>query len=106
MKQGRPYHSSIRQNIIEILNIKGKACGYELHKIYMEIFPSATRESIYYNLRTGAKLGEFEVKEVKQESGEYSWGASVEKIYYTLGPKAQPKCDDRIKKWFEGRSKV
>lgn len=102
--RGRPFSSLIRQNLIEILNLVGKAYGYELHKIYLDIFPSATREVIYYHLRTGAKLGEFEV-EVKQEKGDYSWGAAVEKIYYSLGPKAQPKSDERVKKWFEERKK-
>lgn len=95
MARGRPFKSQVRQNIIEILNVLGKAYGYEIHKIYVQIFPNATREVIYYNLRTGAKLGEFEV-EVKQEKGDYSWGATVEKIYYSLGPKAQPRNDEIV----------
>ncbi len=102
MKRGRPFSSIVRQNLVELLNLIGKAYGYQLHKIYIELFPQVTREVVYYNLRTGAKLGEFEV-EVKQEKGDYSWGAVVEKIYYSLGPKAMPKGDERVKKWFENK---
>lgn len=104
MKKGRPFKSMVRQNIVEILSAVGKEYGYVIHKIYVQIFPSATREVIYYNLRTGTKLGEFEVFEVKQEKGDYSWGATVEKKYYSLGPKAQPRNDERVKKWIESRT--
>ena len=95
MKRGRPFRSSVRQNIIELLSVIGKAYGYQIHKIYLEVFPPCTRESIYYHLRTGVKLGELEVAEIKQEQGNYSWGGTVEKIYYVLGPKAEPSNDSR-----------
>lgn len=101
MKRGRPVKSDIRQNIIEILGGIGKAYGYRIHKIYNEIFPPCTRENIYYNLRKGVVLGEFEIKEIKQEKGDYSWGSTVEKKYYTLGPKAKPKGDKRVTEFIE-----
>ncbi len=103
MTRGRPVKSEVRQNIIEILNFMGKGYGYELHKIYNELFPQCTRENIYYNLRKGVLLGEFEVKEVKREKGEFSWGDFAEKTYYILGANAKPKGDERAKKFFEGR---
>ena len=103
MPGGRPVKSPIRQNIVEILSYLGKGYGYEIHKIYQSIFPSCTREVIYYNLRKGVSLGEFEIEEIKQERGEYSWGTVVEKKYYRLGKKASPKGDERVNKYFESR---
>ena len=101
MPRGRPVKSQIRQNVIEILNVLKRGYGYEIHKIYKEIFPECTREVIYYHLKKGLKLGEFEVDEVKQETGEYSWGGTVEKTYYKLGPNAKPTGDARVKEYFE-----
>lgn len=103
MKRGRPIGSLVRQNVVELLAVLGKAYGYTLHKAYLEIFPACTREVIYYHLKQGAKLGEFEVNEIKQEKGNYSWGTVVEKTYYKLGPKAMPKGDMRVKEWFAKR---
>ena len=100
MPRGRPTKSQIRQNIIELLAVMGRGYGYEIHKIYVQIFPSCTREVVYYHLRKGVKLGEFEVEEVRQEAGEYSWGTTVQKTYYKLGPKATPAGDDRVNAFF------
>ncbi len=99
--RGRPVKSEIRQNMIEILNVVGSTYGYKIHKFYNELFPSCTRENIYYNLRKGVKLGEFEIAEIKQEKGAYSWGTVVEKKYYKLGPNAHPRGDPRVKEFFE-----
>ncbi|MCX6708949.1 MAG: hypothetical protein NTW67_04880 [Candidatus Woesearchaeota archaeon] len=99
--RGRPVKSEIRQNVIEILNVIGSDYGYKIHKYYNELFPSCTRENIYYNLRKGVKLGEFELAEVKQEKGAYSWGTVVEKKYYRLGPKAVPRNDPKVKDFFD-----
>ena len=101
MKRGRPIGSEIRQNIIEILAVKGRGYGYEIHKIYITLFPPCTRENVYYHLRKGVSLGEFDIEEVKQEKGEYSWGTVVEKKYYKLGTNAKPKGDPRVKEYFE-----
>jgi hypothetical protein len=61
--------------------------------------------SIYYHLRKGLAIKEFEIEKIKKESGNYSWGGEAEKIYYRLGPAAQPKQDKRVKKFFEKSSK-
>ena len=102
MKRGRPVKSEVRQNIVEMLAIMGKAYGYEIHRFYNELFPACTRENVYYNLRKGVKLGIFEIAEIKAEKGDYSWGNIVEKKYYKLGPTAEPRGDDRVRKFFEG----
>ncbi len=101
MGRGRPIKSAIRQNIVEIINVKGELYGYDIYRIYREIFPSVTLRSIYYHLKKGISTGEFIVKEVKKEKGNFSWGTETEKIYYTLGPKAQPKGDQRVKEYFK-----
>ncbi|PIN76183.1 hypothetical protein COV18_00615 [Candidatus Woesearchaeota archaeon CG10_big_fil_rev_8_21_14_0_10_37_12] len=105
-KRGRPVKSEIRQNIIEILNVIGKAYGYLIHKYYSELFPACTRENIYYNLRKGVQLEEFELVEVKEEAGEYSWGSVVEKKYYVLGSKAAPRGNSKVREFFEGLNRV
>ncbi len=92
-KRGRPTHSLIRQHLIDILAVVGKEYGYRLHKLHSELFSPCTRELIYYHLRKGVLLGEFILIEVKQEKGDYSWGESVEKRYYTLGENAVVRED-------------
>jgi len=100
MGRGRPTQSEIRQNIIEILAVKGQAYGYELHKIYVKIFPACTREVVYYHLKKGIVLGEIVLKEIKKEKGEFSWGGVVEKKYYAIGPNAKPRGAPRVKEFF------
>ena len=97
--RGRPVKSEIRQNIVEMLSVEGPMYGYQIHKFYNELFPSCTRENVYYNLRKGLKLGEFEL-EVRKEEGQYSWGTVVEKKYYRVGPKAVVSGSERVKDFF------
>ncbi|MBS3125421.1 hypothetical protein J4211_04195 [Candidatus Woesearchaeota archaeon] len=99
-RRGRPVKSEIRQNIVEMLHITGPQYGYQIHKFYNELFPGCTRENIYYNLRKGVTVGEFELSEIKQEKGAYSWGTVVEKKYYKLGPKANVKGIPRVEEFF------
>lgn len=106
MPQGRPTGSAIRQNIVEILAVLGKGYGYLINKIYQDIFPSCTREVIYYHLKKGVALGEFVVEEIKQEKGEFSWGGVAEKTYYKLGSNAKPRGDEKVRKYFEKQKKL
>jgi len=99
-KRGRPVESNIRQNIVEILYFMKKGHGYEIYKVYRNIFPAVTMRSIYYHLKKGVETKEFKVAEIKKENGNYSWGGQAEKIYYTLGKEAKPKIDKRVKKYF------
>lgn len=102
MKRGRPVRSQIRQNIVEILKFMGEGYGYEIHKIYKEIFdPSPTLRVIYYHLRKGVSLGEFTIKIVKQEQGDFSWGPTAQKTYYSLGPQAKPQILAVVKEFFD-----
>ena len=103
MTQGRPIHSQIRQNVIEIIYFLKKGCGYEIYKIYRDIFPKITMRSIYYHLKKGLSLEEFKVEKIQVEKGDYSWGSSAEKVYYTLGKKAKPRIDERVKKYIENK---
>jgi hypothetical protein len=101
MARGRPVRSEIRQNIIEILYYLGKGYGYQICKIYPEIFPPVTQRSIYYHLRKGTQTGEISVNEIKEEKGDFSWGNVVEKIYYELGEAAEPKGEKRVKEFLK-----
>jgi hypothetical protein len=97
-KRGRPFNSEIRNNVLTILFYLGEGYGYEISKLYNKIFPKVTMRSVYYHLKKGISLGEIKMKEVKQEHGDYSWGTTVEKIYYSLGDKANPKDSEKAKK--------
>ncbi|MBN2457788.1 hypothetical protein JXB31_01510 [Candidatus Woesearchaeota archaeon] len=97
MARGRPIGSEIRQNVVDILYCLGEGYGYDIYRIYKQVFPKCTSEVIYYHLRKGAKIGEFQVNEIKKERGDYSWGSVAEKIYYVLGPEAKPRINNNIK---------
>ena len=99
MKRGRPVRSAIRQNIVEILHHLGEGYGYEISKIYNEVFPTVTQRSVYYHLRKGISTKEITIGKVEQEKGNYSWGPVVEKIYYGLGKSAMPKGEPRVKEF-------
>ncbi|MDP2628566.1 MAG: hypothetical protein Q8P15_01565 [Nanoarchaeota archaeon] len=105
MPSGRPTGSEIRQRIVEILYHKESGYGYDIYQTYRDLFPAATMRSIYYHLKKGLTTQEFMVKEIRKEAGEYSWGGMAEKIYYALGPKAQPKGNSQVKKYIENKKK-
>ncbi|MBD3202744.1 hypothetical protein GF327_00485 [Candidatus Woesearchaeota archaeon] len=100
-KRGRPADSNIRRNIVEILNYIKKGYGYEIYKIYRNFFPKVTMRSIYYHLNKGVELGIFKIENIEQEKGEYSWGESAKKIYYTLGKNAKPRGNMDLKEFLE-----
>ena len=101
MPRGRPVGSGIRQNIVEILYFLEKGYGYDIYRAYRELFTPVTMRSIYYHLRKGLQTNEFEVAEVRQEQGEYSWGAVVTKTYYKLGKAAKPTIKPEVKAYFD-----
>ena len=101
MPRGRPTQSTIRQGLIEILAVKVKTYGYALHKYYVQIYGPCTREVVYYHLKKGMDLGEFQIGEIKREEGTFSWGGVVEKKYYVLGPNAKPRGNPQVKAFFE-----
>jgi len=105
MPRGRPIKSEIRQNIIDILFHIEKGYGYEIFKIYREIFPICTLKVIYYHLKKGVDLGVFSINNVKQEKGDYSWGPVVEKTYYILGPSAKPRVNKRVSEYLKKKEK-
>jgi len=101
MRRGRPVKSQIRQNVVEILNYLGKSYGYQISKVYNEIFPQATQRVIYYHLQKGIQTKEIMVHKIEQEQGTFSWGSVVEKKYYTLGSKAKPRGDGRVEDFLQ-----
>ena len=106
MKRGRPLKSEIRQNIIEILHFMGESYGYEIHKAYLDLFPKASQRVIYYHLKKGAANQEFLLRNIKSEKGNYSWGETAEKTYYSLGTNASPKILEKVKEYFEKKKRA
>ncbi|MBR9690777.1 hypothetical protein GOV08_03775 [Candidatus Woesearchaeota archaeon] len=99
--RGRPVYSRVRQNIVDILYFLKKGYGYQIHKIYKQIFDSVSSEVVYYHLKKGVSLEEFEVVESKDEKGHFSWGNTVKKHYYKLGQNAKPTMNKKVKKYLE-----
>ena len=105
MKRGRPVKSTIRQNIVTILSFIQQGYGYDIYKIYRDVFPHCTQKSIYYHLKKGIATGEFVVQKIEKEKGNFSWGSEVEKIYYALGPSAHPGQNTALQSYFADRKK-
>ena len=99
--RGRPVNSMIRQNMIEILYFLGQGYGYEIYKIYREIFPSATMRVMYYHLQKGVELKEFKIAKIDKVEGNYSWGDKAEKRYYTLDENAEPRADEKVRDYIQ-----
>lgn len=97
MAKGRPVNSEIRQNIVEILAVIGEGYGYDIVKMYLEIFPKVSQRVIYYHLKKGLETEEFKISKIKKEKGDYSWGGVAEKVYYSLGSKAKIKFSKRVR---------
>jgi len=106
MTRGRPVHSKIRENIIEILFYMNKGYGYQISKFYNEIFPEVTQRSIYYHLKKGVMTQEIKAHRVKKERGFFSWGSYVEKKYYTLGRAASPKGNEMVEAFLKRINKI
>jgi len=103
MARGRPAGSAVRQNIVEFLHAIGEAYGYDIYKQYLAVFPKVTMRTVYYHLRKGLETGELRIARVERQRGEYSWGPEAERVYYTTGPKAQPRGDQRVKEYLATR---
>src|SRR3989344_5872746 len=101
MKRGRPFGSQVRQNIVDILHHMKRGYGYDIFKVYKAIFPLVTNLVIYYHLSRGKQLDIFKVDKVQIESGNYSWGNKAEKIYYSLGSKAKPTSNAKVKEYLD-----
>jgi DNA-binding transcriptional ArsR family regulator len=104
MPRGRPTKSQIRQNIVEILHYMGEGYGYEISKIYNEIFSPVTQRSVYYHLKKGIQTKEIRLHKIEVERGDFTWGSLVEKVYYTLGKQANPQGEIRVKHYLEKRT--
>jgi len=86
MRRGRPEGSEIRNNLSVIINRLGCSYGYELYKIYKQVFGDVKLRNIYYNLKKGVNKGNFVFIDIKRELGNYTWGAETERAYYAPGP--------------------
>jgi hypothetical protein len=106
MARGRPVGSKVRQNIIEILYFLGSAHGYHVYKVYKNVYPPVTLRAIYYHLKKGLETEEFIIAEIQKEQGDFSWGGEAEKIYYSLGNKAKPAIDKRLKLFLDSRPEL
>ena len=99
MVRGKKPGSAVRQRMVDILACLGNASGYDMYKVYRELFPKCTLRLMYYHMKKGVILGEFAVDKIQKVEGKYSWGPIAEKKLYKLGPKAHPNPEKRIKEY-------
>jgi hypothetical protein len=86
MPRGRPLKTDIRERIGLILSQVNFAYGYELFKIYKNVFGEIGLRNLYYNLKKGLQTGEFIIAHIEREPGSFTWGAEAQHIYYGAGP--------------------
>jgi len=98
---GRPEYSIIRERITDILYFKGPTHGYDIYKIYRELFGKVTARVIYYHLKKGLAKGIFKIAKIEKQKGEFSWGTEAERIYYELTERATPAADPKIRNYIE-----
>jgi hypothetical protein len=91
-KLGRKPKSQIRDDIIELLYHIKEAYGYELYKKYCKVYDKKVSiRSIYYHLNKGVELGVFNLKEIRDVKGDFSWGSGAKQVIFQLGANANPK---------------
>lgn len=74
---------SIRARIVDILK-EGPAYGYEIFKKYRSRHGNISMRLIYYHLKRGESEGLFEIGEIREMTGDFSWGVSSRRKYYQL----------------------
>ena len=73
-----------------------------MHKIYLGIVPSVSQRLIDYHRKKGADTKELVVKQYRSEKGNYSWGETAEKVYYSIGKVNQNvKVSKKVQSYFE-----
>jgi hypothetical protein len=96
-KLGRKPKSQIRDEIVDLLYFLKEAYGYDLYKKYCKVYDKkVSMRSIYYHLNKGVELGIFNLKEIRDVKGDFSWGSGAKQIIFQLGTSAQPKGGKEI----------
>ena len=94
---GRKPNSQIREEIVELLHFLKEAYGYELYKKYCHVFnKKVSMRSIYYHLNKGVELGIFNLKEVRNVQGDFSWGSGAKQVIFELGVNARPNISNNV----------
>jgi len=78
MPRGRPVKTDIRERIAVILQHLNISYGYQIYKIYRNVFGYISLRNLYYNLKKGVELGEYIVVDVKREKGMFTWGEEAD----------------------------
>ena len=96
-KLGRKPKSQIRDEMVELLYFLKEAYGYELYKKYCKVYDKkVSMRSIYYHLNKGVELGVFNLKEIRDVKGDFSWGSGAKQVIFQLGMSATPKGTKEI----------
>jgi|APSaa5957512622_1039677.scaffolds.fasta_scaffold169374_2 hypothetical protein len=96
-KLGRKPKSDIRDEMVELLYFMKEAYGYELYKKYCKVYDKKiSMRSVYYHLNKGVELGIFNLKEIRDVKGDFSWGSGVKQVIFQLSSNAQPKISKDV----------
>ncbi|HIJ99414.1 TPA: hypothetical protein H1011_01150 [archaeon] len=94
--RGRPVGSPIREKIKQILGALGCAYGYKIHKIYLLAFEPLEARQIYYHLKKGVQQDEFKEYGIEKIQGNYTWGSTSTRKYYSLDPTVVVEIPDSV----------
>lgn len=94
--RGRPRKSLIRDRMQTIVDALGVTYGYEIYKVYQDTYTSVDLRSMYYHLKKGSELDEFEEVGVQEVKGDFTWGDVSMRKCYILGPNATQRADDGL----------
>jgi hypothetical protein len=89
--------SEIREKITSILFFGKSMYGYEIAKLYNQIFSRVSTRVIYYHLHKGCQLEIYDVDKQTKKQGDFSWGETSTIILYKLSQKAIVNPDLKIK---------
>jgi hypothetical protein len=96
-KLGRKPKSQIRDEMVELLYFLKEAYGYDLYKKYCKVYDKkVSMRSIYYHLNKGVELGIFNLKEIRDVKGDFSWGSGAKQVIFQLGINATPKINKTV----------
>ncbi|MCL4398995.1 hypothetical protein M1293_00575 [Candidatus Parvarchaeota archaeon] len=78
----KPINQEIIDDILLILEGR-RLTGYQIFKLLKDKHPRLSSRLVYHYLYMGMEKGYLKVEKVS-ESGNFSWGSTAEKKYYSL----------------------
>lgn len=89
--------SVVRDRLNKILSVVNKIYGYEAQKIYEKVYGDVLLRTLYYNLKKGVEEGIFEIVDVAEIPGDFTWGFESNRVYYQNRKNVQMNQEEKKK---------